>query len=50
MSSRHVATNFEQGKFVTRLTVEGQFSNFKTDGKECRVILASSREGAAAGI
>jgi hypothetical protein len=37
-----VATDFEQGKSVARLTVEGQSYNFKTDGKERRVILASS--------
>ena len=31
---RHVATDFEQGKSVARLTVEGQSYNFKTDRKE----------------
>ena len=41
--SRDVATDFEQGKSVARLTVEGQSYNFKTDSKESGVILASSR-------
>ena len=42
MSSRHVTTNFEQGKFVSRLTIEGQSYNFKTDGEEYPAIFGST--------